>query len=198
MSINCKLISISDINIKKLIAFPPLIWKVTNPESADTYIKHDKETIDFFKKKYSKSNKESIKLPDLDFTETENETVNILKFHEGINFCLVCATISSDFSLNFIAKGGKRIGDIEVRLGPARAIKSPEVKTIYQQLKLITPKKLKKQYRPSLMEKHGVYPHIWERDGDRAFKPILENFLHLKEFVANCNKNKLGMIIYYH
>ena len=51
-------------------------------------------------------------------------------------------------------------------------------------------------YDPEKMDKLDIYPNIWSRDGEEGLEYITEYFASLKNFVANCANNSLGMAVY--
>ncbi|MFC6980387.1 YfbM family protein [Microbulbifer taiwanensis] len=118
------------------------------------------------------------------------------KSWQGIHFCLNGTAYDAESPMDFITVGGVVAGDIEVGYGPARLFKSEIVNAIHAHLSEISEAGISANYNPQKMDKLDIYPNIWERDGDEGLEYITAYFSNLKNFVANCAKNNLGMAIY--
>lgn len=127
--------TLSDENIDKLLSDPPLIWKVLVPDDPEMYElerKQNKRT-DFFSKLFKREgNGGGSKVANKSFELSKNEVTdaNLDKAWHGIHFLLTGSTWEGEKPLNFLISGGETIGEIEVGYGPARSIKSVDVKKI--------------------------------------------------------------------
>ena len=130
------------------------------------------------------------------FAEGENIEDDLDKSWQGIHFCLNETAYEAVPPMDFIIEGGENAGNIDVGIGPARLINSETVKEINKKISNISREQFYKKYNPSEMVKLGIYPNIWERDGDESFEYIWENFETLKQFVGNCSNHDVGMALY--
>ena len=190
--------SVSDGNIKKILDRPELIWRLIASDDPDIYEETVKEMnqIGFLSKLFGKKTSTDIEIPDLDFIEGENADDDLDKSWQGIHYCLNKTAYEADAPMDFITLGGETAGNIEVGYGPARLFNSETVKEIHSRLSNISVADVAANYNPEEMDKLDIYPNIWNRDGDEGLEYITEYYEILKNFIATCTNNNLGMAVY--
>ena len=199
MGIACAFRSVSDNNIEKILENPPLIWRLLEPDDPDMYLSEAaiKKPVGFMDRLMGKKNVEQpAELLDLELCDGENLESDVDKSWQGIHYCLNQTEYDAKPPMNFITTGGESVGDLEIYLGPARALKSSEILDIYDQIKNINTEQLLQNYDPEKMDKLDIYPNIWKRDGDEGFEYIAQNYEELLKFISHCVEKKLGMLIY--
>ena len=129
-------------------------------------------------------------------TESIEECLD--KGWHGIHYLLTETDWEGNEPLCYLVKGGEEIGDIDVGYGPARAIKSQQVKKFADALNIINVEELKKKFNPQKMIELDIYPTIWNRDPkeDDTLGYIIEFFNILRSFVNQAAEKNKGLIIY--
>ena len=190
--------SVSDKNIENILESPSLIWRLIAPDDPEIYLESVNEgSKGLLSKLFGKKSVDpSQPIPSLEFVEGENIDDDLDKSWQGIHYCLNKTDYEAEPPMDFITVGGQTAGDVEVGYGPARLIKSKEVKDIDEKLSKVTIDQLRNNYNPSDMEKLDIYPNIWERDGEEGFEYIAGYFEILKSFISDCSKHNLGMAVY--
>ncbi len=190
--------SVSDANIEKILASPPLIWRLIAPDEPEMYLASVRTKAGgFFSRLLGKKPpEEPLEVPILEFVEGENLEDDLDKSWQGIHYCLNKTDYDAEPPMDFITLGGETAGNIDVGYGPARLFSSVTVKEIDTELSKLSIESLRENYNPSEMENLDIYPNIWESEGDEAFEYVAEYFESLRSFVSNCSKHGLGMAVY--
>ena len=191
--------SVSDKNIERILASPPLIWRLLAADDPDIYLDEVKESMDvgFLSRIFSrKPDSGAGDVPDLEFVDGENVDDDLDKSWHGIHYCLNKTDYDAEPPMDFIIVGGKIVGDVDMGYGPARLLTSKEVKEIGEIISNISSEQLRENYNPSEMTRLDIYPAVWEEDGEDGFEYISEYFDNLKKFVASCSRHNLGMAVY--
>ncbi len=198
MSICLAIQSVSDNTIEKILADPPLIWRLIAPDDRDAFLQcmvSTKTKPGFLSKLFSKGSDVS-EVPDLRLLEGEGECIDLDKSWHGIHYCLNKTSYEAEAPKDFLTVGGEAIGDIDIGYGPARALRSGVVKEIAQWLNPLTIDLLKHSFDPEEMVKLEIYPKLWVAEGAESFGYIEEFFRLLQGFVERCAGRGLGMIVY--
>ncbi len=191
--------TLSDEHVRKVLADPPLIWKVVEQDDGEAYerARHGKP-VGFLARLFG-SRKET-KPPHQEFmlADGEVENADLDKAWHGIHYLLTQTAWEGEAPLNFLLCGGATVGDIEVGYGPARAFSAAEVKAISGALRPIDVSFLRARFNPAEMMSLDIYPQIWDRDpaDDDTFGYCAEYFDSLKSFVDKASERDLGLIIY--
>ncbi len=198
MSMCLALHSVSDENIRIILEQPEMIWRLIASDDPDIYKEEVKEKnqVGFLAWLFGTKAKQENEIPNLSFIDGENNADDLDKAWQGIHYCINKTAYDAEPPMDFITVGGEVAGDIDVGYGPARLFNSETVKDIHNHLSKITESQISANYNPKEMDKLDIYPNIWERDGKEGLEYITEYFNCLKTFLANCNKNKLGMAVY--
>lgn len=113
------LTAVSDVNVRRLLEDPPLVWKVVFPEEPGLYEDARKEARGWFARLFS-----SAKAPLELFDEGERPSVDLDKAWHAIHYLLTGEADEVPGPLGFLVSGGAPVGAIEVGYGPARAFTS--------------------------------------------------------------------------
>lgn len=171
MSMALALQTISDENIDRVLADPPLILGVIAPETTPPGL--------------STANGEGL--------ETDLDTA----WH-GIHYLLTGTAWEGPDPLNFIICGGTSVGDIDVGNGPARVIRSEDVVRLVAALSEIDGSVLRERFNSEEMMNLEIYPEIWDRDPDEddTLDDCIEFYEDLRKFLAKAANDSLGIALY--
>lgn len=192
--------TISDENIAKVLANPPLIWRVIAPDDPDFYqnSKAGKQPGFFARLLGSKPDDVETDLPDLTYAVGEGIETDLDKAWHGIHYLLTGTAWEGEEPLNFIVCGGTSVGDIDVGYGPARVIQSNGVKTIISALRDIDENRLRGRFNPTEMMNLEIYPDIWDRDPeeDDTLGYCVAFYADLRRFLSKAADDSLGIVLY--
>jgi hypothetical protein len=120
------------------------------------------------------------------------------KAWHGIHYLLTGTAWEGSPPLDFIAKGGREVGDVDVGYGPARAFSSADVRAIATALLPIARADLEKRFDPAAMMDLDVYPAIWDRprEQDDTLEYLLVYYDALKAFIAGAAERGEGLLVY--
>lgn len=194
------LVSIDDESIEKLMADPPLIWKVLAPDDPQMYEAErtpEKKPSWFSRLFGAKDEPEPIRREPVELS-VPVEDIDLDKAWHGIHYLLTGTAWEGDPPLNFLVLGGEEVGNIDVGYGQARAFRSHEVVEITRAIEPITNETLESRFDASAMTKLDIYPNIWDRDSadDPVLEYCVEYFDTLKAFLGRTSQKGLGMLVY--
>jgi hypothetical protein len=129
--------TLSDANIQRVLADPPLIWKVVAPDDLDAYENARGKPSGFLDKIFGQRNGKTEQLTEFTLADDEVIHTDLDKAWHGLHYMLTKSAWEGEEPLNFLLKGGVEVGDIEVGYGPARVFTSEEVHQINAALKPI-------------------------------------------------------------
>jgi Domain of unknown function (DUF1877) len=202
MSMCLAMHTLSDENIRRLLADPPLVWKIIAPDDPEVYA--DARARDkpqgllsrLFGRKQAPA--ATPVTEDLPLADNEVASTDLDKAWHGIHYLLTQTAWDGDAPLNFLVKNGQPVGDIDVGYGPARAFTAAQVQAIHAALAPLDGAFLKSRFNPDQMMKLGIYPEIWDRDpaDDDTFGYCAEYFTTLKTFVATAAERNTGLLVH--
>ena len=200
MSMCLALCTLSDQNIQKVLADPPLIWKVLAPDDPEPYENARKERAGggLLAKLFGRRRASVPQMAELVLTDGERVDTDLDKSWHGIHYLLTQSAWEGDEPLSFLLNGGSQVGDIDVGYGPARALTAEQVQAFHAALQPLDEIFLKGRFNPAEMMKLQIYPEIWDRDPaeDDSFGYRAEYFGTLKSFVADAAKRRMGLVVY--
>ena len=199
MGMVCAYQAVSDDNLDRILAKPPLIWRLIAPDDPEIYVQTISEAAKsgFLQRAFKRTRTdEAVSVPDLNLVDGEQVDGDLDKSWHGIHFCLNGTAYEAPAPMDFITMGGQSVGDIDVGYGPARAFRANAVRELSSVLDPIGVDQLRRNYDPGKMAELDIYPDIWERDGEEGFEYIAEYYESLKQFIAHCVQHSLGMVLY--
>ncbi|MDM7921537.1 MAG: YfbM family protein [Pyrinomonadaceae bacterium] len=192
------LVSIDGEGLSKVIADPPLIWRVIAPDVPDYYneARGIKQNTSWFARLFGGGQSEP--QPESAPMIEPIEDIDLDKAWHGIHYLLTKTAWAGDPPLDFLVQGGEEIGDIDVGYGTARAFQPQNVKAIRDALAEIYAETLRSRFDPAEMIRLEIYPAIWDRepDDDDTFSYCAEYFDVLKSFVVRAADRNAGIIVY--
>jgi len=191
--------TISDDNISKVLADPPLIWRVIAPDDPEIYQEARAERQPGFLARLfgAKPIEATTVLPDLTKAEGEGIETDLDKAWHGIHYLLTGTAWEGAEPLNFIVCGGKEVGNVDVGYGPARVLASDEVKKIADALGALDKNVLRERFNPGEMMSLEIYPDIWDRDpkDDDTLGYCIEYYDDLHRFLSDAAGNSMGVAL---
>lgn len=202
MGLRLSLVMISDANITRVHADPPLTWLVIAPDEPELYADARTPAKPSLLKRLFGGGELPPPEPmpaALALTAPEGESTDLDKAWHGLHYLLTGSAWEGDPPLNFLLKGGTAI-DIEVADAQPRTFTSAETRVLQQALAGITQDALLKRYVPADLTKLEIYPDvIWERDEGTDADPrhyLLEYWKVLRDFIDSAVKEQLGLIVF--
>ena len=119
--------------------------------------------------------------------------LDLHKSWHGIHYLLTKQLWESGNEFDLVIIGGVEIG-YDLNYGPARIHSPKAVKKIASLLNKVSEDTLKENYDPKRMDKLGIYPNIWVRDGKQALSELLTDFRSLRDFFNDCAKRSSAVI----
>lgn len=201
MSMILELHSVSDANLARVLADPPLVWKVVSPDDDSLYDAARAEAgvagAGFFRRLFGRPARAKASAVDFPLAAGEVDTIDLDKAWHGIHFMLTGTAWEGEPPLNFLMQGGTVIGEVEVGYGPARGMTAAEVQTVAEALAGIDEAFMRARFDPAQMTQLDIYPGIWDRDPaeDDSLGYCLEYFGALRTFVMRAAERGAGLII---
>lgn len=194
--------TISDDNISKVLADPPLIWRVIAPDDPEIYqhARAEKQKQPGFLARMFGAEPVEIAtdVPDLSTSNGEGAETDLDKAWHGIHYLLTGTAWEGAEPLNFILCGGAEVGDVDVGYGPARVFQSEDVKNIATALSGLDDGALRERFNPDEMMSLEIYPEIWDRapEDDDTLGYCIEYVADLRRFLTDAASNSMGIALY--
>lgn len=190
------LCTLGDANIRKVLADPPLVWKVIAPDDPEAYETARGPSGGFLAKLFGSKKR----APDDALVLAGGEVMDsdLDKAWHGIHYLLTQTDWEGAEPLDFLVRGGEEVRGIEVGYGPARVLTAAQVQRVHDALASIDVEFLRRRFAPEQMMKLKIYPEIWDRDAqeDDTFGYCAEYFAVLKAFVGSAAEKNLGLVLY--
>jgi len=188
------LCSIDAGNLQKVLADPPLIWRVIAPDDPEAY-ESARPKPGLLKKMFGTKDDPA---QELALAEGEVQSTDLDKAWQGIHYLLTGTAFEGEGPISYLLAGGQEVGDIEVGYGPARVLTPKEVHDFQQALAGLTTEDLRARFNPAEMKALEIYPDIWDRDPaeDDTLNYCLEYFETLRNFVDMTASKQQGLVIY--
>ena len=199
MSMVLGMATVSDATIARLLADPPLVWRVIAPDDPEMYddARGSAAKPSFVARLFGKKNDPEGGAADLVLAEGEGSTADLDKAWHGIHYLLTGTAWEGSAPLNFLVSGGRPVGDIDVGYGPARAFDADQVREIAAALTPLTREVLAPRFDPAQLRAHNVYPGFrdgWDQPDDRDY--LLDHYEDLRAFVLGTAEAGAGLIVY--
>ena len=192
--------TVSENNISKVLADPPLVWRIIAPDDPEIYqhARAEKQPGLLARLLGAKPVELSEDVPDLPKTHGEGIETDLDKAWHGIHYLLTGTAWEGAEPLNFIVCGGTEVGDIDVGYGPARVFSSNDVKTIAAALRSLDDSAVRERFNPEEMMSLEIYPNIWDRapEDDDTLGYCIEYLSDLRRFLADAANNSMGIMLY--
>lgn len=188
--------AVTDEKIEAVIADPPLIWRIVDPESPNLYLREigQLRKPGLLARLFGAKEAQPMTVPNFAFSEAESCETDLDKSWDGINYCLK-KLVAPDRCKNLF-EDGKPVGKVEVGYRLVLCFRSDEIAKIAQEYCAIPDQELLAHFAPDKMS--DVYPTgLWCQDSDDVRNYLVENFVELKSFLSHAKDCGLGVIIQY-
>ena len=191
--------TLADENIDRVLADPPLVWRVIAPEDRDVYEESRREYAkpSFLGALLGKGRRSVPEVDDLALGNAEGLSTELDKAWHGIHYLLTGTADEGEPPWSFLVSGGRTVGDIEVGYGPARVFTSAETDVISKAIVPLTDDELRGRFSPADMTAKKIYPSIWSRGSpdQETIGYLLEYFAQLRGFLRQAAEAKVGMVL---
>ena len=195
--------SVSDATIQRILADPPLVWRVIARDNPEAYenarkLEADRAKPGFVSRLFGAKAPPTPPAAPLTLGDGEDHLTDIDKSWHGIHFLLTGRADEGDTLLDFLLAGGADVGDEDVGYGPARAFTSAETKAIAAALSALSDDQLRSRFAPDAMMKAEIYPEIWDRDPskDDSLGYLMEYVKVIRETFATVTARGHGLLVY--
>ena len=202
MSMILGMVTLGDANIARLLADPPLVWRVIAPADPGAYesARRTAPKASFLGRIFGRSPAGGSK-PDTSeafaLAEGEGLSADLDKAWQGIHYLLTGTAWEGREPLNFLLAGGRPVGDIDVGYGPARVFSAAETRAAHDALAQLDDGELRRRFDPAEMMSKEIYPEIWDRppEEDDTIEYLMEYVGILREFLAQAVEKRLGLVV---
>lgn len=179
------MVSVRDATIRRLLADPPLVWKLLAPDDPEPYeeARADSDVV--------------VVDDDLELEEAESEHLDLDKAWHGLHWMLTGTAWEGEAPLNMLVCGGVQIGDIDIGYGSARALTAQEVAQAHRALASLPDASIRSRFDPPAMLRAEIYPSIWDRrpDQDDTLGYLMEYLGALRQFLARQTAAGMGVVV---
>jgi len=186
--------SLNTATLQRVMADPPLVWRVIAPEDPEAY-EMARPRRGLLGKIFGGK---AAPAQNLVLGEDEVQNTDLDKAWHGIHYLLTGTAYQGEGPISYLLTGGEDVGDVDVGYGPARALSPAEVHEFQQALAPVTPEDLRARFNPAEMKTMNIYPDIWDRDPaeDDSLGYCLDYFKVLRNFVDETAFRKQALLIY--
>ena len=201
MSMILGLTTVTDATIARLLADPPLVWRILAPGDHEEREAEARPPARSWLARIFGSAPSAPgppRGPDaLPLAPGEGRQMDLDKAWHGIHFLLTGRADGGDKPAGFLLHGGREVGDVDVGYGPARALTSADTRAAHAMLAARSDDALRARFDPKAMMRAEVYPEIWDGDDadDDALGYLMENVASLRTFLAAAADEGLGLLI---
>lgn len=198
MSMILSLTTLGDANIARLLAFPPLVWRVIAPEMPEAYEQSAARAAapSLWARLTGKAPSAAV-ADAFALAEGEGLSTDIDKAWHGLHYLFTGTADGGAPPLDFLLTGGTPVGDIDVGYGPARALTSAATRAAHEALARLDEAALRARFDAKAMTRLDIYPEIWESDDEEdALAYLVDNAATLRAFLADAVRADHGLLIH--
>jgi len=199
------LATLGDANISRVLADPPLVWRVIAPDNPEAYesARQSLAPPSFLARLFGRTPKAAPSdrggtADPFVLAEAEGLSTDLDKAWHGIHYLLTGTAVEGRPPLDFLVSGGREVGTIDVGYGPARVLSAAEAQAAHEALARIGDDDLRARFNPADMTKKKIYPEIWDRDpkDDDTLGYLLEYTRILRDFLAQAVEHRQGLVVF--
>lgn len=198
MGVGFNMLTISETNIARLLADPPLVHRFLAPDNPSPYL----ASIGVGYKpgliarlRGAREVLPPAELPELVFAEGERESLDLDKSWDGLHFLLSKAR-PGRAELKFIDAGGVTVGKVDATgYGtPAKVMRPQEVQALAKALSDLQADAIRAAYVPDELVIDGIYPKGLWRDDEKVRDYLAGHFSDMKKFVLRSAAGGMGLL----
>ena len=124
--------------------------------------------------------------------------MDVDKAWHGIHFLLTGTAWDGEPPLDFWVQGGTEIGDVDIGYGPARGLRSHEVRALAEALRPLSEAQLRERFVPEQMIQEEIYPSIWDRapEEDDTLGYLMGYYEDMCAFISGAADRGEALIVY--
>jgi hypothetical protein len=204
MSMILGMVTLGDANIARVLADPPLVWRVIAPDDPGAYesARRPAAKSSFLGRIFGRPPAAGGSKPDTSgeafaLAEGEGLSADLDKAWHGIHYLLTGTAWEGREPLNFLLAGGRPVGDIDVGYGPARVLSAAETRAAHDALAQLGDDELRRRFDPAEMMSKEIYPEIWDRppEEDDTIEYLMEYVGILRAFLAQAVEKRQGLVV---
>jgi Domain of unknown function (DUF1877) len=178
------LITVRDATIERILADPPLVWKILAPDDPEPYQEA--------RAAYGAGAADHVEL-----VEGEGEHLHLDKAWHGIHYLLTGTAWEGAAPLNLLLCGDE-VGDIDVGYGQPRAVSAGTVAQAGQVLAALSDAAIRARFDPAAMMRADIYPGIWDRppSQDDSLGYLMSYVAQLRVYLARAAADGMGVIVF--
>ena len=123
------------------------------------------------------------------------ERVDLGKSWHAIHFALTGDRLGGEEPLNFLVTQGTPVGSVDVGYGPARVLRSAEVRQLAAAIAEIDADHLSQRLDASALETNSIYPGGWGRNG-QSVGVVAEAYRDMRALILRLSEGGLGLVLY--
>ena len=123
------------------------------------------------------------------------ECVVLNKAWHAIHFVLTGSRLGGQAPLNFLVDEGTPVGEVDVGYGPARVLKSDEIRRIAAALAPIDPDEVARRVDAREFDEHAIYPGNWQRNGI-GVDDVVANYRAMRDLIVRLADRGQGLVLY--
>jgi len=127
----------------------------------------------------------------------DDELLDLDRAWHGIHYLLTFSDWGGRGPLGYLVVGGKSIGRVDVGYGPARALRSGQVRRFRDALASIGPDVLAARYDSAEMTDRAIYPNIWDAvEQPDPLGYLQTHYGSLRAFLDQTVDRAAGLLVY--
>jgi hypothetical protein len=123
------------------------------------------------------------------------ERVGLNKAWHAIHFVLTGSRLGGEAPLNFLVDEGTPVGEVDVGFGPARVLKSNEVRRIAAALAQIHPDEVARRVDVKQFDHEAIYPGHWQRNGI-GVDYVVASYTAMRDLIVRAADRGQGLVLY--
>jgi hypothetical protein len=123
------------------------------------------------------------------------ERIDLGKTWHAIHFGLNGSRLGGDEPLNFLVAEGTPVGQVDVGYGPARALRSDQVRALAEALVAVDPDELGRRLDLVTLDEATIYPGAWRRNG-LGVESVLSTYREMRALVLRLAERGQGLLLY--
>jgi hypothetical protein len=123
------------------------------------------------------------------------ERVDLGKSWHAIHFALTGDRLGGAEPLNFLVTEGTPVGSVDVGYGPARVLRSAQVRQLAAAIADIDADDLTQRLDASALEANSIYPGGWGRNG-QSVGAVAETYRDMRALILRLSEGGLGLVLY--
>jgi hypothetical protein len=123
------------------------------------------------------------------------ERVGLNKAWHAIHFVLTGSRLGGEEPLNFLVDEGTPVGEVDVGFGPARVLRSDQVRRIAAALAPISPDEVARRVDVKRFDQEAIYPGHWQHNGMGA-DDVVTSYRAMRDLIVRLADKGQGLVLY--